>query len=140
MTSTELKHITDVVIVALCIWREARGESLEGKHGVASVIANRVASPRWWGKDWVEVVTKPWQFSAMTGKGDSNLIAWPLVRDPVWLDCLTVAELAVTGELPDNTGGAVYYHDITIQRPRAWGESIGLAKKIGRISFYEERT
>ena len=38
----------DIKIMAKTMWGEARGESEEGKIGVAWVIRNRAENPCWW--------------------------------------------------------------------------------------------
>ena len=49
-----------LILVAICIWREARGESMEAKRGVGWTIRNRVLAAGWFGKGWVDVILKPW--------------------------------------------------------------------------------
>lgn len=38
---------------------------------VALSVRNRVEKPRWWGKNWKEVILKPWQYSCFNF-GDPN--------------------------------------------------------------------
>ena len=47
--------------IAVAVYHEARGESLEGQLAVARVIMNRAASGRYPGS-WCAVVKQPWQF------------------------------------------------------------------------------
>lgn len=130
--------MVEIVFAALVVWREARGESSAAQLGVVSVIKNRVDQPGWWGKDVISVCTKPWQFTSMTGVGDPNLIKWPKASDPTWQQALTAAEMVLTGSAIDPTHGSTHYHDVSIDKPSAWGESIKFVKQIGRLKFYRE--
>lgn len=96
-------------LLALCIYREARGEPFAAKRGVASVVRNRVQHPGWWGKSYASVISKRAQFSAMTIPGDPNLVVWPREDEPAWKDCLAIAAATILGNAPDNTNGATHY-------------------------------
>ena len=128
----------DVVLVALVIWREARGESSQGKLGVAAVIRNRAAMPGWWGNDVMSVCVKPWQFTSMTGAGDANLIKWPKASDTSWQQSLAAAEMMLTDGAADPTSGATHYHDVSIEKPTGWGDKIEFITQIGKLKFYKE--
>lgn len=124
----------DVDILARTIWGEARGENREGREAVASVIMNRVADRRW-SKNVAEVCQWPWQFSAWN-KGDPNRakILAVTVSDPVFKECLAIAQRAVSGALIDKTGGATHYHTTGI-RPN-WAEEEKISARIGTHIFY----
>ena len=62
-------------ILALAVWREARGETPVGKLLVAQTIENRVQDRRW-PATYEDVITQPWQFSAFN-KGDPNATLFP---------------------------------------------------------------
>jgi len=138
MMPTPYENLTDLQIIALCVWREARGEPVDGKRGVAHVIANRVKHPGWWGRDWKSVVLKPFQFSSFN-KTDPNSNKWPVVEeDAIWTDCMSAASGAYLGLDDDLTEGAQFYHDSSIAFPAAWGPESQYVKtlKVGRLSFY----
>jgi len=126
----------DIVFAALCAWREAQGEVEAGKIAVLCVIRNRVR------KNWIhdsnfqDVCCHPWQFSAMTARGDPNLIKWPDSKDLAWLDCIRLAELIVTDRISDQTGGSEFYHDASISGPPAGWGSVEEQARIGRLVFY----
>lgn len=86
MTASEL---LDRFMMALCIWREARGESRRGKLLVASVIRNRVDDRRW-PDTYAGVVTQPLQFSCFNA-GDPNAVLFPKAGDPAWEDSVDAA-------------------------------------------------
>lgn len=127
-------------LLALCIWREARGESIAAKTGVAHVILNRCAmSPAQGFEPTIEGnILKPWAFSSFMD-GDPNSVKYPepedqyLLRelDPSWTDSLAVAR--TPGE--DPTGGAVFYFSAPLtDPPAAWG-SVEVSTVIGGLTF-----
>lgn len=144
----------DSFITRLCIFREARGESLAAKAGVLAVLRNRVNDPKnRWPKTLAQVVTQPFQFSSMN-RNDPNVTAWPKapivpsVKPPyspdwlAWLDCCTVYDAPLTA---DPTMGATHYHDSSIPPPAvAWlgpGHTVADLEalktcEIGKLSFY----
>ena len=139
MRSPDLTVAVRIVFAAICIWREARGEDFVAKAGVAWVIRNRAIRGGWWGSDEQEVVTKPWQFSAMTATKDPNLVKWPASQSRSWKECLEVASGVACESLSDPTHGAVYYHDISIpEAPAAWGQ-VKYHVRLGRLKFYGDK-
>lgn len=105
------KDIYQVALLALVIWREARGEGLEGMRAVAHVIANRAKA---WHQDWDAVITNRNQFSSMTVSGDSQTTVWPDDDNPLFEQVLNIAQAVHAGTDPDNTGGALYYENPAI--------------------------
>lgn len=144
----EFKLSESQFVAALCLWREARGESLAGKHAVFCVIRNRAGDSRkrWPSSLW-GVVLQKWQFSSFNA-GDPNSALWPSEANPddwvQWKMCLAVAN--GEGLQGDPTQGANHYHDVSISPPfRAWlgptATAADLATKlvyeIGRLKFYK---
>ena len=113
---------------ALCLWREARGESRDGKIGVLSVIRNRAADPRW-PDNTSDVILQRKQFSSFN-LGEPNSILFPKETDPSWLECVEV----VMSDPPDVTDGAVYYFADYIPAPW-WSKNLTITVKIGRHVF-----
>jgi N-acetylmuramoyl-L-alanine amidase len=126
-----------LILMAVAIWRESRGEVYAAKQGVAWVIQNRVNNPRWWGKTVNGVILMPFQFSSFN-PGDPNAVKWPSPADPAWVDSLDVAEKVLTGILSDNTGGATSYYDNSITSPTwAIDGSNTATVSIGNLNFYK---
>lgn len=119
-------------LLALVIWREARGESVRAKQAVADSIMNRVVNPKWWGRSLGEVISKKWQYSSMAAPGDPNLIAYPSFGDQSFKECLLAAESAVA--FPRRYAADSYY-DISIPAPK-WAKPEQFVEQIGRIRFY----
>ncbi len=127
--------------LARTLWGEARGEPVRGIEAVAAVVVNRVRvaerkGGHWWGASVIGVCRKPWQFSCWN-EGDPNrpkLLA-VTASDPVFATCLRVARRAVTGLLPDPTGGATHYHHVRIHP--SWARGHTPCAEIGRHLFYD---
>jgi hypothetical protein len=94
------------VLLAITIWREARGESDGGMRAVAHVIRNRHLA---WNMDWDQVISSRNQFSSMTFKGDQQLVLWPDDDSEKFKCILNIAEAVFDGKDVDLTNGALYY-------------------------------
>lgn len=135
-----LDQIYEMFLLALCIWREARGEILDAKRGVAWVVRNRAAHPSWWGSDFISVILKPAQFSSFNAN-DPNAVKWPSPADASWIASLEIAAEVFAGAVPDPTGGATYYFDDSIaENPPAWAAQLEPCAKIGRLNFFRARS
>ena len=95
-------------MLALTMWREARGEGREGMRAVGHVIRNRVV--KWMG-DWDHIITAKWQFSSMTAPGDSQLVLWPDSPNAEFELAMLLATDIYVGMDRDITGGALYYRN-----------------------------
>lgn len=129
------------VLLALTIWREARGEPFDGKMAVAHSIKNRVDHPSWWGNDIISVLTKKWQYSSLTDPNDKQLTTWPKSDDHLFEECLVIAD-GVLGGLYQTTltRGADSYYDDSLKGDNMpkWAKEhperyVG---KIGKLNFY----
>jgi spore germination cell wall hydrolase CwlJ-like protein len=96
-------------LLALVCWREARGDGIEAMLAVAHVIHNRVKA---WGKSYCEVIDGHDQFSSMTIAGDSQLLVWPDVRNPLFVQLLQKLDDAYAGTGDDLTKGSIYYGNL----------------------------
>jgi spore germination cell wall hydrolase CwlJ-like protein len=130
-------ELSDLSLMALCCYREARGETIFGKRAVCHVIKNRASQPGWWGHDIQSVVLKPWQFSSFN-PNDPNSTVWPADDSPSWTDSLSAASAVLIGEDQDSTDGATFYHDLSMGWPKAWGKESDYVNtlNIGRLRFY----
>ena len=126
-----------LILVAICIWREARGESMEAKRGVGWTIRNRVLAAGWFGKGWVDVILKPWQFSSFNAK-DPNAVKLPHEISQGWEECLLVAHEVIAVAGTDPTGGATHYFDNSMNgNPPAWAVGQTPTVEIGAFNFYK---
>lgn len=100
----------DLDAMALCAWREARGEGECGMRAVMHVIVNRAAS--WYSRSLHpihEAVYAKNQFSSMSIPGDREFNLQPSPEDKAHHYCCTMAEEIAKGIDPDPTNGALYY-------------------------------
>lgn len=115
-------ELSELELLALCVWREARNQRADGMAAVAWSIRNRVQRPSWWGHDYPSVILKPWQYSSFN-LSDPNSTKWPADNDESWPVCMAVVtpiyQALITS--PDPTGGATHYYDTSITFPKAWG-------------------
>ena len=126
-------------VLALVIWREARGESYAGKVAVASVIRNRVNATRL-PDQWDDVIERKWQFSSMTAPGDAMLVQWPHDGDQSWLDSMNVAEGVFDGTIADNTDGSTLYANLSVCHPNWNFAELTQTAIIGAHTFFKETT
>lgn len=123
-----------VQLLALCIWREARGEIRLAKEGVGWVVMNRcrMAPSQGFARSIPGNILKPWAFSSFM-EGDPNSTKYPEPNDLSWVDSLGAAEAL---GLVDPTNGAVFYFSRPLtEPPHAWG-NVTHSTTIGGLQFY----
>lgn len=132
----DYSSLSDIDLLALCVWREARGEGPIGQRGVAHTIQNRAAEPSWWGHDVRGVILCPRQFSSFNAD-DPNADKFPNPADQGYqsIDAMCRAVLGGTDE--DVTAGAQWYIDSSISPP-AWASKLEVSLQIGRLTFYRK--
>ena len=127
---------SNIIFMALCLWREARGESVACRIAIAYVIMNRVLHPKWgWKSDIMQVIFMPMQFSSLTDPKDKQLTLWPASNDVQWLECVKIAEQVVYGDAINPIGAANHYYDISIPAPY-WAKDSNFIIQIDNIKFY----
>lgn len=132
--------LPDVVLLALCVYGESRGEPYAGKCGVAHVVINRVKCKTWYGKGIKGVILKPWQFSCFN-TNDPNLTKLiDLAHNPPYIDeqYLEIADGCIDGYIPSPVEDATHYHNIHVNP--SWKDSMKFIVKIGNHLFYKEET
>ena len=130
-----------IALLAICTWREARGEGQEGMRAVAHVIRNRVHAG--WG-DWDDVITKKNQFSSISLAGDSQLLVWPDDDDASFRLVFEMCKSVLSGLDDDVTNGALYYANLK-NTTSGWflNNIVGrplehpITVKIGRHTFFK---
>jgi hypothetical protein len=126
MTDAEIKaDLDELHVVALTLWGEARGEPVEGRIFVGSVIRNRVQTPRRFGDTYDKVCLARAQFSCWLRAGGpenyaavmarARLFAGDYAERPSGLldadlqEMIFLAEGIIGGQLKDNARGANHY-------------------------------
>jgi len=132
----------DLQLLSLLVYGEARGESLDGKAGVAWVAINRKNRGGWFGNSLKQVILKPYQFSCfLPGDPNFNILLNILENfddriesDPVFRECYYIAKGVMDGWIRDVTYGALYYHSKTISP--GWANAYSRKAEIGNHVFY----
>lgn len=136
--------VTDRDVVALTLYGEARGESLEGQLAVASVLLNRRADGRW-GQTFTAVCRAPWQFSCWNvtdpNRATLNRLAADLehgtVTDAALRRCLWLADGVVAGVLPSSVRRATHYYATSLRDTPKWAKTGTLVGRVGNHLFFE---
>lgn len=114
----------EFALLVTVVGREARGENYDAMLGVAWSIRNRVDHPKWWGKGWESVITKPMQYTSMTPPAndkDPNLTVYPDLSNDKWMQVVEASEMAYWGVGQDPVYGASHYYDKSLDAdPPAW--------------------
>ncbi len=126
--------LLDRFLLAICIWREARGESFHGKELVAWTIVNRSMDQRHrWPATIAGVVLQPMQFSSFNA-GDPNAVKFPSGQSGMagWEDCVTVADQAIASPPP-----MVVNHYHVVGLTPAWRDDSKIVATEGSHVFYD---
>lgn len=126
---SEADRLLQRFILALCIWREARGESYRGKLLVGATIRNRVEDKRW-PHTYAGVVTQRMQFSAFN-LGDPNALKFPIEGERAWAESVKAADDVLTGD-PITT--ANHYHTTAVTP--TWSRTDKLVDAEGSHVFF----
>lgn len=131
MTAVETADtLLDRFMLSLCVWREARGETPQGRRLVAQTILNRVADKRW-PNTIPGVVLQPWQFSSFN-KADPNATQFPSDVDASWPDCVAAADEVLAGP---SISTANHYHVVGLDP--AWRDVSKIVATCGHHVFYK---
>lgn len=100
----------DLDILARTLYGEAEANDIDDAEAIASVVMNRIRWPNW-PNSIVEVCLQPWQFSCWNQNDPNRARILSVTRsDPWFRTCISVAERAIAGTLPDRTNGATHYY------------------------------
>ena len=103
----------DLDNMALCVWKEARGEGELGMKAVADVIVNRARA-------WYPIHDNPIhatvyahnQFTSMSVPSDPEYNLQPKEGDVQYAFCQSICEPIILGQMSDITNGALYYANV----------------------------
>jgi N-acetylmuramoyl-L-alanine amidase len=117
--------------MAVAIYHEARGESLEGQLAVARVIMNRAASGKY-PPSWCGTVKQPWQFSFVNPRtGDMPGVN---ASSAAWRKAQAITRLAIANVVPSLSNDVLWYHADYVAP--SWGRRLSRVSKIGTHIFY----
>lgn len=111
-------------LLAMCAWKEARGEQEEGCLAVMHVIYNRMKS---WRQTIQHVILGPNQFSSMSIPSDPQYKTGmdphdAVYSDPLYRKLLTDGGSILNGTNDDETNGALYYANLDDIEKGGWFE------------------
>ena len=118
--------LDDLTCLANTAYREARN-SESNLQAVANVAKNRLQGG--WGRSYCHVI--------QTGRFVYS------VRHPdpaSYAKAHEIARKVMDGELPDNTGGAVFFHAAHLRHRPGWARPQYLSARIGGNVFYRDRS
>jgi hypothetical protein len=115
--------------IAVAVYHEARGESLEGQLAVARVIMNRAASGKY-PESWCGTVKQPWQFSFVR----NYQFPYTNTNSDSWRKALGVTRLAIANAYPSLSDDVLWYHADYVAP--SWGRRLSRVEKIGTHIFY----
>lgn len=133
-------------LMALCLWREARGCSHAEKLAIAHVIANRATDPKGrFPKSIAGVICAPMQFTSIApplhavGPAEmANAVSWPKDGDVNFAECCAIADqFGAASEGLDPTAGATNYYSDPIAAVPAWADPSKLTLRLGVFHFYK---
>ena len=126
-TATPLDEQANCIAVA--IYHEARGESVEGQLAVARVIMNRAASGKY-PPSWCDTVKQPWQFSFVRN------YQFPYTDQDcdAWRKAVAITRLAIGDAIPSLDNDVLWYHADYVAP--SWGRRLTRVNKIGTHIFY----
>lgn len=132
---TLLLSAYDRILLALAIWREARGESIRAKRLVCHTILNRRDDPKRWPNTTPGVILQKLQFSAFS-VGDANAVKFPIPGTGAdwiaWLECLAIADEPGESPIP----GVNHYESAPDDNEPHWVGDREPALRMGKFEFY----
>jgi hypothetical protein len=117
--------------MAVAVYHEARGESLDGQLAVARVIMNRAASGKY-PSSWCGVVKQPWQFSFVNPR--SGHMPGVDRASAAWRKAQGITRVAMANAVPSLSTDVLWYHADYVAP--SWGRRLNRASKIGTHIFY----
>lgn len=133
--------LSDVELLALCVWAESRGEPYAGKCGVAHVVINRVKRHLTrYGIGVKDVILKDKQFSCFNENDPNFKKLLDLAINPYLIDetYLEIADGCIDEYIPSPVENATHYYSDTMEKPPYWIKKMKFIVKIGHHSFYLE--
>jgi N-acetylmuramoyl-L-alanine amidase len=125
---------SNVILLALCVYREARGEIYTAKLAVAYTVVTRAAHGGWWGDSIMAVLRCPDQYTSMTHEGDPNLVVLPGPTDPFWDDSTQAAIAALSKSVsnPAPLADSYFSGDVAPY----WAASATWIADVGAFKFF----
>lgn len=142
---TQIESSYKWVLLALTLWREARGCTHDEKRAVAHVIVNRATDPKGrFPKSIVGVIIQPMQFTSIappshiTPAEMANATTWPKDGDIAFSECCAIAEsIGNATDGVDPTNGATNYYSDPISEVPVWADVSKMTLRLGPFHFFK---
>jgi N-acetylmuramoyl-L-alanine amidase len=140
-----MTSLSDRDIVALTLYGEARGEPLDGKLAVASVLRNRLRDGRW-GRTYESVCLKPKQFSCWNASDPNHRVLMQMaaalgrgeqIDDPTYRTCEWIADGLMWNVFESNVGKSTHYFAKRMKDPPKWAAAGEFVVTIAGHHFLE---
>jgi len=130
------------ILLAMCIWGEARGQIDTAKIAVGNVVRNRVLAGIYGGSDWKNVILAPLQFSSFNANDPNRpklLTPTQHDRPDVWDRCYDIANEVYEGTANDVSQRATHYYDKSMDlKPPFWANHFTHTVDIGNLRFFRD--
>lgn len=128
-------------VAATTVDGEADGEPDEAIQAIAYAIVNRHRAGRWYsGQTLADCCVIAEQFSCWNDEGaeamDRRRMVRKLRNDPTLNKCRAAVVAALSGSVPDPTGGATHYYSAGIPAPK-WTVGATACGQFGREFFFK---
>lgn len=138
-----LEDQEEVVLLAQCIFGEARNQSYETMLAVGCVVRNRVMSedfPRiLGGGTWKRALLTLRQFSCFDERDPNRKkLMNPLnyESERTWKECYLAADDIMNNKVADNTNSADHYYSTNIKKAPLWAKEKYFTIQHGNLKFY----
>jgi N-acetylmuramoyl-L-alanine amidase len=109
------------------VYAEARSDGIPGMAAAAHVALNRLEDPKRFGRTLRGILTAPNQFAVGPARHESEIS---------WMMAIHAASGAVLGLIPDQTGGAQYFHLAGMNPLPRWAHGFTRVARVGSHIFY----
>jgi hypothetical protein len=117
--------------IAVAVYHEARGETVQGQLAVARVIMNRASSGKY-PTTWCGVVKQPWQFSFVNPR--TGYLPGVDQDSDAWRKAQGITRLAMANVVPSLPTDVLWYHANYVAP--SWGRRLTKVSQIGAHIFY----
>ena len=138
-------ELDKVDVLALTLWGESRGETVEGRIAVACVIRNRAHEQSWYGNGIGGVCLKRWQFSCWLPQGGesncrqlmamANKAHMTRVKNPAYRECYWIAQGICGDVVRDQVKRANHYYVDGTRKPK-WAVGQNHVLQLGTHRFF----
>jgi hypothetical protein len=130
-----LSEQEDDILLTSLIFLKARNDIPQAKIGIGCVVRNRVNNPRWWGRNYRQVILSLADLPRLSNR-ETDAVLNPVKNglNEKWDECYLVAKKILDNAIQDITYNSDYFFltsDLIQKTPRQW-----YVCTIGNVQFY----